>query len=47
LGATSDNAALEKIGDARIIKKPFVGDELVAKVQAALAKRKAFAEDRG
>ena len=34
----ADNAALEKIGDARIIKKPFVGDELVAKVQAALAK---------
>ena len=35
----ADNAALEKIGDARIIKKPFVGDELVTKVQAALAKR--------
>ena len=34
----ADNAALEKIGDARIIKKPFVGDELVTKVQAALAK---------
>jgi CheY-like chemotaxis protein len=31
-----DNAALEEIGDARIIKKPFVGDELAIKVQAAL-----------
>jgi CheY-like chemotaxis protein len=31
-----DNAALEEIGDARIIKKPFVGDELASKVQAAL-----------
>ncbi len=34
----ADNAALEKIGDARIIKKPFVGDELVIKVQGALIK---------
>jgi CheY-like chemotaxis protein len=31
-----DNSALEEIGDARIIKKPFVGDELATKVQAAL-----------
>lgn len=31
-----DNAALEEISDARIIKKPFVGDELAIKVQAAL-----------
>jgi CheY-like chemotaxis protein len=31
-----DNSALEEIGDARIIKKPFVGDELAIKVQAAL-----------
>ena len=35
----ADNTALEMIGDERIIKKPFVGDELVTKVQAALAKR--------
>ena len=34
----ADNAALEKIGDARIIKKPFVGEEFVTKVQTALAK---------
>lgn len=33
----ADNSALEEIGDARIVKKPFVGDELVIKVQAALA----------
>jgi CheY-like chemotaxis protein len=31
-----DNSALEEIGDARIIKKPFVGDELATKVRAAL-----------
>jgi hypothetical protein len=29
--------ALESIGDARIIKKPFVGDELGQKVHAAIA----------
>ena len=34
----ADNSALEEVGDARIIKKPFVGDELVVKVQAALVK---------
>ena len=34
----ADNSALHEIGDARIVKKPFVGDELVTKVQAALAK---------
>ncbi len=34
----ADKTALEKIDDARIIKKPFVGDELANKVQAALAK---------
>ena len=34
----ADDSLLEAIGDARIIKKPFVGDELVTKVQAALTK---------
>ena len=34
----ADNAALEEVGAARIIKKPFVGDELVIKVQGALIK---------
>jgi signal transduction histidine kinase/ActR/RegA family two-component response regulator len=32
-----DKTALAEIGDARIIKKPFVGDELANKVNAALA----------
>jgi signal transduction histidine kinase/CheY-like chemotaxis protein len=34
----ADNSALEEVGTARIIKKPFVGDELVTKVQDALSK---------
>ncbi len=34
----ADNSALEEIGAARIIKKPFVGDELVTKVQDAVSK---------
>jgi signal transduction histidine kinase/CheY-like chemotaxis protein len=33
----ADMTALESIGDARIIKKPFVGDELGRKVHAAIA----------
>jgi signal transduction histidine kinase/CheY-like chemotaxis protein len=33
-----DSAALREIGDAKIIKKPFVGDELANKVDAALIK---------
>jgi signal transduction histidine kinase/ActR/RegA family two-component response regulator len=33
----ADKTALQEIGDARIIKKPFVGDELANKVSAALA----------
>ena len=33
----ADNSALQEIGDARIINKPFVGDELITKVQAVLA----------
>ena len=32
----ADNSALAEIGEARIIKKPFVGDELAIKVRAAL-----------
>ena len=32
----ADKAAIHDIADARIIKKPFVGDELAKKVQAAL-----------
>ena len=34
----ADDFLLKEIGHARIIKKPFVGDELVTKVQAALTK---------
>ena len=34
----ADNSVLEEIGDARIIKKPFVGDELGIKVRAALSR---------
>jgi hypothetical protein len=34
----ADKTALGEISDARIIKKPFVGDELSNKVQVALAK---------
>jgi signal transduction histidine kinase/ActR/RegA family two-component response regulator len=33
-----DQAVLADIGEARIIKKPFVGDELATKVHAALVK---------
>jgi signal transduction histidine kinase/ActR/RegA family two-component response regulator len=33
----ADKTALQDISDARIIKKPFVGDELANKVHAALA----------
>jgi signal transduction histidine kinase/CheY-like chemotaxis protein/KaiC/GvpD/RAD55 family RecA-like ATPase len=33
----ADNTALAEIGEPRIVKKPFLGDELVTKVQAALA----------
>ena len=33
-----DSAALREIGDAKIIKKPFVGNELANKVDAALIK---------
>jgi len=32
----ADQSALGKVGDARIIKKPFLGDELANKVHAAL-----------
>jgi CheY-like chemotaxis protein len=35
----ADNAMLEEIGGARIVKKPFVGDELAEKVQGGLANR--------
>lgn len=34
----ADKAALKDIEERRIIKKPFVGDELAEKVNAALAK---------
>ena len=34
----ADKAALADVGDERIIKKPFVGDELADKVNAALVK---------
>jgi CheY-like chemotaxis protein len=33
----ADKTALESVGDDRIIKKPFVGDELANKISAALA----------
>jgi hypothetical protein len=33
-----DNTELSEVGDPKIIKKPFVGDELTKKVDAALAK---------
>jgi CheY-like chemotaxis protein len=33
-----DQGVLAEIGEARIIKKPFVGDELATKVNAALLK---------
>ena len=33
----ADKTALESVGDARIVKKPFVGDELANKISAALA----------
>jgi len=36
----ADNSALAEIGDARLVKKPFLGDELVTKVQTALAQLK-------
>jgi CheY-like chemotaxis protein len=32
----ADNSELSEIGDARIIKKPFIGEELAVKVRAAL-----------
>jgi CheY-like chemotaxis protein len=34
----ADKAMLRDVGDERIIKKPFVGDELTEKVNAALVK---------
>jgi signal transduction histidine kinase len=34
----ADKAMLRGVGDERIIKKPFVGDELIEKVNAALVK---------
>jgi DNA-binding response OmpR family regulator len=34
----ADKAALDDIVDARIVKKPFVGDELAKNVQAALTR---------
>ena len=33
----ADTSALAEIGEARVIKKPYVGDELANKVRAALA----------
>ena len=33
----ADKTALESVGDARVVKKPFVGDELASKVSGALA----------
>ena len=35
----ADKTALEGVGDERIIKKPFVDDELTTKVHTALIKR--------
>ena len=35
----ADKTALGDVGDERIIKKPFVGDELAEKVNAALVRR--------
>jgi DNA-binding response OmpR family regulator len=32
----ADTSALEEIGEDRVIKKPYVGDELANKVRAAL-----------
>jgi CheY-like chemotaxis protein len=34
-----DKAALEEFSDDKIIKKPFIGDELAEKINAALSKR--------
>jgi signal transduction histidine kinase/CheY-like chemotaxis protein len=34
----ADKAALKDVGDDKIIKKPFVGDELAAKVEGALSR---------
>jgi FixJ family two-component response regulator len=34
----ADKAALKDVEDQRIIKKPFLGEELAEKVNAALAK---------
>jgi signal transduction histidine kinase/CheY-like chemotaxis protein len=34
----ADKSVLGEVGDARIIKKPFIGDELANKVHAALSK---------
>jgi DNA-binding response OmpR family regulator len=34
-----DKAALEEFSDDKIIKKPFIGDELAEKINAALPKR--------
>ncbi|HLN09002.1 MAG TPA: response regulator [Xanthobacteraceae bacterium] len=42
----ADKSALGEIGDASIVKKPFVGDELATKVRAALAKPDPTAEWR-
>jgi CheY-like chemotaxis protein len=36
----ADKSALAEIGDAWLVKKPFLGDELVTKVQAALEQPK-------
>jgi CheY-like chemotaxis protein len=33
----ADETALEELSDAKLVKKPFVGDELADKVHAALA----------
>ena len=34
-----DKAALEDFGDDKIISKPFIGDELAEKINAAVSKR--------
>jgi DNA-binding response OmpR family regulator len=41
-----DQAVLADIGEARIIRKPFVGDDLATKVHAALLKTSSRSEGK-
>jgi len=42
----ADKSALGKVGEERIVRKPFIGDELVRKVDAALTRMPSSASER-